>query len=228
MFDDDGLCPFEFSLRKKDKQMTVVIIIVVIFAGLIITSIILGRRVKGNLCASLNRLGLNAQITERGRPEEHIGENWKGKSQGLIEIEGSLIRWVNVLKQEGTGGEHGSPDTYTNVYLIPSSTVYVEAYYEMQSIRVKSVPLFGEVVDIRWKTDLEGDLIQRINGDVTLKESLIKLNEDVTIRSFPNDGCWAIVSRRYHGWFGPQKQRAPSRAQWECYKTIARHLLEAS
>ncbi len=212
--------------------MTVSIIIVAVIIGFIIVPIIvrrrMSRRMRGNLCASLNSLGLNAQMAEQGKPEEHIGEDWMGKSQGLIEIQDGPIRRVNVLKEKGTGGEHGSPDTYTNVYLVPSPTGYVETYGEIKSIREKSVPLFGRVVDIRWEADVEGDLIRRINEDVSLKENLIKLNEDVTIRGFPEYSCWAIVSRQYQGGFGLHNQRAPSRAQWECYETLARHMLEST
>ncbi len=137
--------------------MAIFIIIVVVFIGIIIATIILSRRIRGNLCASLNGLGLNAQTAERGRPEETIGEAWMGKSQGLIEIQDSPIHWVNVLKKEGGGGEHGSPDTYTNVYLVPNPTGYVEAYGEIKSIREKSVPIFGRTIDIRWEADFEGD-----------------------------------------------------------------------
>ena len=204
----------------------IIIVIVVGFIGLIIASVILGRRTRGDLFASLKRLGLNPQMAERGRPEEYIGEDWKGKSQGLIEIQGSPIRWVNVLKEE----RQDDSDVYTNVYLVPSPSRYAKAYDVVESVREKSVPTFGRVVAIRWKANFEGDLIRRINEDVSLKESLIKLNEDVTIRSTPEYGCWAIVSRRYPtSWFGlPCRQRAPSRAQWECYETITRHLLESS
>ncbi len=74
------------------------------------------------MCADLKAIGIKATLAERDRLEEFIGMNWKGKSKGLIETKDYDIRWVNVLKQKGTGGSShggGSPDTYTNIYLIP-------------------------------------------------------------------------------------------------------------
>ena len=202
----------------SDIIVTIVIILVV---SMIILSIIpskyFDRITLHRIYTGLRAIGLDAQKVERGRPEEHIGEDSKGKSQGLIEIQDGPIRRVNVLKEKGTGGEHGPPDTYTNVYLVPSPTGYVKTYGEIKSIRKKSVPLIGRVVDIRWEANFEGDLIRKISEDVSLNENLIKLNEDVTIRGFPEYGCWGIVSRRYPtSWFGlPCRQRAPSRVQWD-------------
>lgn len=207
----------------------VVIIIVVVIIGLIIRSIMLGRRARGDLCPGLRKLKLDAQMAEQGRPEERIGENWKGKSQGLIEIRDSPIQWVNVVKEKGRGGPEGSPDTYTNVYLVPAPTPSSKWQYQVESVRVKSVPLFGRVVDLRWKSDFESELVRRLNEDVSLKESLIRLGEDVVMRSFPGHGYWALISKQYpSSWFGaPCRQPSPSREEWNCYETIARHLLES-
>jgi len=171
-------------------------------------------------------------MAERGRPEERIGENWKGKSQGLIEIRDSPIQWVNVVKEKGRGGPDGggSPDTHTNVYLVPAPTPSTKWHYQVESVRVKSVPLFGRVVDLLWKSNFESELVRRLNEDVSLKESLIRLNEDVVMRSFPGHGYWALISKQYpSSLFGaPCRQSAPSREEWDCYKTITAHLLECS
>jgi hypothetical protein len=57
------------------------------------------------LCAGLCAIGLHAQLAELGRPEEHVGARFgRAKSIGLIEIQGSPIRWVSVLKEESWGG----------------------------------------------------------------------------------------------------------------------------
>ena len=53
------------------------------------------------MCTSLCEIGLNARIAELGLPEEDIGKNegiTHGKSLGLIEVQDSPIRWVNILK----------------------------------------------------------------------------------------------------------------------------------
>ena len=105
----------------------------------------------------------------------------------------------------------------------------MRGYVELESVRVKSVPLFGRVVDIRWKGNFEGDLMKLVNEDVSIKERLIGLNEGVTIRSVPGWG-WAMSSRgRDTTWFGRMpKGLAPTQEKWDCYTIIARHLVECS
>lgn len=91
------------------------------------------------------------------------------------------------------------------------------------------MPLFGRVVDIRWKANLKANCIRRIIDDVSLKEKLIRLNEDVIIRSFSKYGYWAIVSRRYKREINVWAlKQAASREQWDFYVDIAHHLLESS
>lgn len=96
-------------------------------------------KTRGNFCALLQGIGLDTQIVEREQPEVHIGELWKGKSQGLIEIRDSPIHLVNVLKEESTstgpqGG--GKSAIYTNIYLAPDPNI-IQEYYEIKSIRKK-------------------------------------------------------------------------------------------
>jgi len=189
-----------------------------------------------NLCDYLCAMGLNARMAERRRTEEKMILN-SGTSLGLIEIRDRPIRWVNVRKH-ATG--ENTADVYTNVYLVPDRRVPKRGYLELKSVRVRNVPLFGRVVDLRWKpkfvrvmiksmptltrksvpVKMESKLIGRVIEDVSLKESLIRLNEDVTIRSLEDWG-WAISTSV------KSRQPPPSRKQWDCYETIARHLLEA-
>lgn len=194
-------------------------------------------KTRDELCAYLCTMGLDARMAERRRPEEHI---WKlAKSLGLIAISDSPIRWVNVCEFEG--GQYTST-TYRNVYLVPDPRVAGEGYLELKSVRVKSKPVFGEVVDLRWQAKFvfverwlwgrpalevkrvplgsESDLVTRLNDDSELKERLTMLKEDVKIRSYPSWG-WAIESGH------SIKQPMLSREQWNCYETIARHLLES-
>ena len=205
------------------------------------------------LCADLCAKGLDACMAERGQPEEHI--TWHGEeSMGLIEIRDSPIRWVNVVRKQ-RGSLLQSVIVYINVYLVPDPSLPRKGYLEIKPGRVKSVPLFGRVVDLRWKANFikikwkfmpiltrksipvktESSLIRRLSEDVSLKQKLIGLKEDVKIRSFPEQRCWAMLSSHFpSGWFRPSgwfsssmKQPAPSRELWDCYETIARHLLEA-
>jgi len=201
-----------------------------------------------NLCDALCAIELDARTVVRGQPEEDIFGGLKGDSLGLIEVQKSPIQWVNVLKHPES--RYMAATVYTNVYLVPDTTVHYGALLELRSVPVKSAPLYGKVVDIKWtvspvgiqgmavpeeakddswKDRIEGGLIRRMNKDTSLKKSLLDLAEEITIRSYPN-WCWAISAR--HQQVGRARrepeQPAISREQWDCYEVIARHLLDST
>ena len=150
-------------------------------------------RVYARLCA----IGVDARIAERGRPEEKLGCIGLKRSLGLVEICGEPIRWVNVINW--TQHFPGNVQKYRNVYLVHDP--YLST-----------------------KSKLNGNEIgQRIKKDVLLNQGLIGLNRDIEILAFPEDKCWAILSKDYEG-----RNPPPSSEEWNSFKTIARHLLESS
>ena len=50
---------------------------------------------RDEMCAALQAIGVQAQMLERGRPEEKITRR-RRKSLGIIDIQDELIRWVDV------------------------------------------------------------------------------------------------------------------------------------
>jgi len=187
---------------------------------------------RDKLYADLCAIGLDARMVEPGQLQEVDGD-YGGTSLGLIEIRHRPIRLLNVLTKS-YHTQYGYEDFYRNVYLVPDSTIFPESTmfregYETpvrgygRSVRVKSVPLFGRVVDLRWEGNFKGNLIKRLDKDVSLKESLIRLEEDITIISYPEYGCWTISPPSLSN-----QLTTPSREQWDCYETIARHLLEST
>jgi len=190
---------------------------------------------RNKVCTRLCSIGLNTHMVELGRPEENVGLDWvmskDDKSLGLIEIQESPIRWVNVLQTISGKGTQGETVRYKNVYIVPDSTLFTKGGdWFIESTRQKSVRVIGRVIDIKWKANFEDELIMRLGQDVLLNQSLIRLNEDILIRSFPKYGCWAISSSRFFGgWFGlAVGQSTPSREQWDCYEMVTRFLLEFS
>ena len=177
---------------------------------------------KDKLCASLRDMGLDARMAEQGRPEEHavgrLSWVWTKKSLGLIEIHGEPIRWINVVQQISTDGEGG---IYITAYIVPDPRVSLKGHIE--PVRVRNRLRFGQVIDLRWKGDLPSEFIKRMNENVPLNQKLIRQKDYVTIYSYPKHGCWAIFPRRGGMWHPP----IPSQEQWDCYKTIAHHLLES-
>lgn len=172
-------------------------------------------KTRDNVCARLCEIGLKAQIAERGCPEEGISTR-EASSIGLIQIHGELIRWVNVVR--GTGEDRYF---YKNIYLVPDPSVRNKGYAKAESLRIKSIPLVGRVLSIRWKGELPDDLIKRMNEDTLLNRNLLGLNEEIRIRSFPQFRCWAIAAAYANYDIIP-----PSREQWDCYEIIARYLLQ--
>lgn len=189
------------------------------------------RKVYAHLCS----IGLKAQIVESDLPEENIGHagvlSDSEESMGLIEIRESPIRWVSVLETISNKGTANENVYYKNVYIVPALSLSTgETHWLMESVRVKNIPIVGRVLDIKWKANFEDELIMRLSQDVLINQTLIRLNEDVKICSFPEYGCWAISSSKYMSGFlhWVVGRSIPSREQWNCYETIAHHLLGSS
>jgi hypothetical protein len=201
-------------------------------------------RTRRRLFTDLRAMSVNVGLAKRGQSEEGVAGGLMGNSLGLIAIQNSPIKWINLL--EHPASRYASA-TYTNVYVVPDNRVRSGGYLELRSARKRSASVYGRVIDLTWTADFVGTrvvvnpeeewdddmeerLLDRMTNDKTLKTNLIKLNEDITIRSVPNFWCWAISSGSYQesGLSYETKRLAPSREQWDCYERIAQHLLEAS
>jgi len=153
-------------------------------------------RTRDKVCARLCAIGMDARMAERGRPEEKLGCIGLKRSLGLVEICGEPIRWVNVINW--TQHFPGNVQKYRNVYLVHDP-------------------------NLSTKSKLDGNKIGRMKDDALLNQSLIGLNRNIEILAFPEDKCWAILSKDYEG-----RNPPPSSEEWNSFKTIARHLLESS
>jgi len=168
---------------------------------------------RDNICAGLQKLGIDAKMATRGRVEESICGSG---SIGIIYIPKGPIRWVNVRKETYGGVESRSTYYYTEYgihdpRLGPDSpTPYI------RSVRKKSFPLFGQVVDVLWEGgDYGTGVISRLNNDDQLKEAIMK-SRDVTIKALGDYGCWIMST---------ETRIVPSEVLFSCYQVIAQHLL---
>ena len=60
---------------------------------------------------------------------------------------------------------------------------------KIKSVRIKSPPLVGKVVDLRWEgEDLGLGIIDRLNGDISIKQRVV-MSQDVTICAVPDHRC---------------------------------------
>jgi hypothetical protein len=170
----------------------------------------------GNICAGMQRLGINAQIAVRGRYEESIGK--VGDSLGIIDIPEGPIRWINVCRVYYRTGQLGGNYNHHTAYGVPDSSLEPSwRSKRIRTVRVKTFPLFGKVVDLRWKgDDFSQEIIRRLNEDPLIRDPMMR-SRDVEISAYPEHGCWILFTAN------PRKE-APPREVWDCYQRIARHL----
>ena len=194
-------------------------------------------KTREKVCAVLCSTGVDARTVERGAYEERIGLDmaWgRWYSLGLMEIHGSPIRWVNVCYAPAK-----NQTVYRNIYIVPDPTMdkTMDKYdeFEAESIRVRSVPLIGKVVRIRWEGRLPDGLFRRLEEDAWLNQTLIKLKEDIKIHNRVGSSYWAISHREYAGdsSFGFLSDvRTLKEVQWaelwDCCTAIAHYLLGPS
>ena len=169
---------------------------------------------RDELCADLLALDIQAQMSERGRPEEEISQ-WRGRSLGIIDIQGGQIRWVDVKKQQSS-----EDDTSWYIeYGVPDSRITTGFHkVKIETIRVKTIPLIGKVVNLHWKgKDIDLGLIDRLSDDGSLNK-LIMYKHDLEIAANPEHSCWIVT-------VGAKPRAFLSKDLWDCIQSIARHLL---
>jgi len=165
----------------------------------------------------LQSLGISAQILPRGRPEENIRHG----SRCLIDIPEGPIRWVNLREVNNTTLSGGGRDHYTD-YGVPDLRLEPNSpKLLIKSVRIKNIPLFGEIVDLRWKGKDAGlGIIGRLNSDASLKRPIM-IRHNVYVQGYGKHRCWVISMSS--DWL--TEWDVPSRDLWACYQGIARHLL---
>lgn len=170
-----------------------------------------------HICTTLQKFGLDAMVTTRGR----IVEGIKGQGcDGIIHVPEGLIVWVKVYEAIHTDESRGY--TYTDYcidYGIPDFRLGPDfSQINIQSNHVKNIPLVGHVVDLRWKGfDDNRGIIDRLNNDTQLRQAMMG-RRDVNIRAFGDSSCWLL-------WTMSPIFPVLSRELWDCYQSIAQHLL---
>ena len=164
---------------------------------------------RDELCAGLCAIDVEARMAVRGRPEEETGPG----SLGLIGIADSLIPWINV-RRVGSGENL----VYITEYGVPDPRYLPQL--EIRSVRVKTFPILGRVIDVRWEAregnDLGLGIVDRLGYDPAIKDVIMGTGDEVTVVARRDYGCWLIRCRT---------AATPSPEQWGCYQTIAERLL---
>ena len=167
---------------------------------------------RDKLCAHLRVLSIQAQMSERGRPEEKI-TRW-GKSLEIIDIQDPLIRWVDIRRDD----DSDNTASWYITYGVPDSRITAGFHkVEIRTKRIKRIPLVGKVVDLKWKGEDFGlGLIERLSHDVSLNKQIIMDAHDLGIVGYPEHSCWILAV---------EDVVAPLKRNWDCYQSIASHLL---
>ncbi len=171
-------------------------------------------KTRDTLEEALALLGVPAEMAERGRPEEAIGKRMFTRSLGVVDISAGPITWVNVIKQDGSDR---SPPQWWFIFGVPDGRkMPKEGAIKLTTLRKKSFPIFGEVLDVSWRgKDMGSGLIGILSEDATIDE-MIKRVKDMTVQN---------RTEGFQGWtLQTGKNFELSQQDWEALQTIALYL----
>ena len=185
-------------------------------------------KTRDTIAASLETAGIQAEMVDRelGRPEEKLRTSHMfGKtSLGLIDIRtDSPISWINVVRTKRR--DRYGPARYRVVFGIPDQSIPINhKQLKLKTVRKKTFPLFGKVIDVSWRGDAHTLLLGKtLSEDEEIDRAVADLG-DVTIFTHPN---------KFQGWtieisklFSPQPT-VVTIDRWEAIKKIANYLLSS-
>ena len=151
-------------------------------------------KTRDNLTSTLNSLGVQAGMTERGRAEEEVRKGFFTRSLGVVDIPEGPIRWINVVKQDG--GRY-NPPRWWMVFCVPDDEqdttpddlreIDGRQSIDIKKSREKSFPLFGRVTGITWDGDDRGTrLLDVFAGDAAIT-SLAKKTPSLEVSSYDKE-----------------------------------------
>ena len=167
-------------------------------------------KTRDTLAEALQTLGVPAEMAERGRPEESLGKRLFCRSLGVIDIKEGPIAWVNTIKKDGSDK---SPPQWWFIFGIPDNRkMPKEGAIKLTTLRKKSFPLFGRVLDVSWRgKDMGTGLTSVLSEDTTVDE-MVKRVKDMTLQN---------RSKEFQGWsLQTGKNFELSTADWEALQTI--------
>ena len=172
---------------------------------------------RDKLARDLNFLGIRADLAERGRSEEKIEKSWYQRSLGIIDVAEGLVRWINVLKKDAS---RSSPPQWWVILCIPDERPVPSHHaVDVKTVRKRSFPLFGKVVDVIWKgDDHHTGLAEVLSNDETVR-TLAKRIGNLVIRSYAKEfqGWALLVDRRF----------VPTNQDWAAIQKIANCILSS-
>ena len=172
---------------------------------------------RDELARNLSSLGVRADLAERGRAEEKVENSWYQRSLGIIDIPEGSVRWINILKKDGS---QNSPPQWWVILGIPDERpLSNHKAVDIKTIRKKSFPLFGKVTDVTWKgNDHHTGQAEILSNDETVKDLAKKIG-NLTLHSYAKEfqGWTLQVDRRFE----------PTNQDWATIQKIADYILSS-
>ena len=177
-------------------------------------------------CGTLRGLGIDARVSEwnpsaegqEGRTEED--EDTSLSTRDAIEIAGGPIQQID-YSFLGEGAVLRSVE-------VPDARIGSEfPDISLESVRVKSFPLFGSVKEVRWKESSlsYGDedeslfnlpVAEALSQDMDVRSAMMMAGIDLSFFADSDTGSWTLYPHPVKQW---------TRPTWDCCQAIAQSLL---
>ena len=165
-------------------------------------------------------MGIKAEIAERNRTEEKILNSWWTRSLGIIDIPKGPIKWINIVKKDG---DNKSPPRWWIIFGIPDGRLTSNRQkIKIRTIRKKSFPLFGKIIDVTWKgNDYGAGIVDTLSNDEATDNLAEKIG-NLEIRTHAKEfQGWTLQVDRKLNWFEP----STTGKDWEDIQKIADYLI---
>jgi|TARA_B110000196_G_scaffold249120_1_gene218231 hypothetical protein len=175
-------------------------------------------KTRDELAKHLNRIGINAVLSPRGLPHESVGNKWWRRSQGIIELSGGPIGWINIIKKDRS--KDSPPKWWVFLGISDTRAIAQSRSVNIKTKRKKSFPIFGKVTSVTWEgQDRDLGLAHELSMDNEVKELATKLG-NIRVQTLHDE---------FSGWvIEIDRKIAPTREQWGTLEKIAGVCLRTS
>ena len=90
-------------------------------------------KTRDKLTQALNALGIRAEMAERGRAEEGVNNSWYQRSLGVIDLQDGPVRWINVLKKDGS--QYSAPQWWYILFIPDERSIPSELRWRSRPCR---------------------------------------------------------------------------------------------
>ena len=130
------------------------------------------------------------------------------RSLGIIDVAGGPISSIHLVKTD---------DKEWFIFLVPSEIpIAHNRTFKISTVRRKSFPLFGKVLEVYWKGNDWGTGLARALSEDQQIDTFVSKTGDVSIRSH---------KKEFHGWIIRTKRFDLTRHDWEALQNIVKRLL---